>query len=335
MDALSDALRAVKLGGAVYLTAEFSAPWCVEGRVDAVLFAAYLPAYKRLIAYHLVVEGSLHAQIAGDDASAIEVSAGEILVIPQGETHRLASGRGLRPKSFAQVAADEVETGPGEVMNLTYGGGGEKTRIVCGFLACDDVLSNPLIASLPHIFKVDVREGGSAWLESSLRFAAEEAGASRTGRAIVLAKLSELLFVEVVRRYVDTLPEGQRNWLSGLRDRFLGRALQLLHRNPSHAWTVDELAREVGLSRSALAQRFRDFLDQPPMQYLAQWRLLVAAQQLRDGAAPITDVASIAGYESEAAFNRAFKREFGLPPAGWRRREKQAKSSPDNPRLPA
>jgi AraC-like DNA-binding protein len=230
----------------------------------------------------------------------------------------------LRPTSFAQVAADEVETSPGEVMNLTYGGGGARTRVICGFLACDDVLSNPLIASLPRIFKVDVRKGGSAWVESSLRFAAEEVGASRTGRAIVLAKLSELLFVEVVRRYVDTLPEGQRNWLAGLRDRFLGRALQLLHRDPAHAWTVDELAREVGLSRSALAQRFSEFLDQPPMQYLAQWRLLVAAQQLRDGAAPITDVASDAGYESEAAFNRAFKREFGLPPAGWRRRERQA-----------
>jgi hypothetical protein len=161
MDALSDALRAVKLGGAVYLTAEFSAPWCVEGRVDAVLFAAYLPTYKRLVAYHLVVEGSLHAQIAADDSSAIEVFAGEILVVPQGETHRLGSDRGLRPTSFAQVAADEVDTIPGEVMNLTYGGGGARTRIVCGFLACDDVLSNPLIASLPHIFKVDVRKGWS------------------------------------------------------------------------------------------------------------------------------------------------------------------------------
>jgi AraC-like DNA-binding protein len=306
MDALSDALRAVKLSGAVYLTAEFSAPWCVEGRVDAVLFAAYLPTYKRLIAYHLVVEGSLHAQIAADDGS----------------------DRGLRPTSFAKVAADEVETSPGEVMNLTYGGGGARTRIVCGFLACDDVLSNPLVASLPHIFKVDVRKGGSAWLESSLRFAVEEVGASKTGRSIVLAKLSELLFVEAVRRYVDTMPDAERNWLAGLRDRFLGRALQLLHTNPARAWTVDALAREVGLSRSGLAQRFSDFLDQPPMQYLAQWRLLVAAQQLRDGAAPITDVASDAGYESEAAFNRAFKREFGLPPAGWRRRERQTRNSP-------
>jgi len=331
MDALSDALRAVKLSGAVYLSAEFSAPWCVEGRVDAVLFAAYLPTYKRLIAYHLVVEGSLRAQIAADDASTIEVCAGEILVVPQGETHLLGSASGLRPASFAQVATDEIETNAGEVMNLKYGGGGARTRIVCGFLACDEVLSNPLIASLPRIFKVDVRKGGAAWLESSLRFAAEEVGASRTGRAIVLAKLSELLFVEVVRRYVDTMPEGQKNWLAGLRDRFVGRALQILHGKPAHAWTVDELAREVGLSRSALARRFTDFLEQPPMQYLAQWRLLVAAQQLRDGVAPITDVASDAGYESEAAFNRAFKREFGLPPAGWRRRERQTRNSPNGP----
>ena len=179
MDALSDALCAVKLGGAVYLTAEFSAPWCVEGRVDGVLFAAYLPTYKRLIAYHLVLDGSLHAQIGDDDTSAIEVFAGEILVVPQGETHRLASSGGLRPRSFAQVAADEVETAPGEVMNLTYGGGGTRTRIICGFLACDEVLSNPLIASLPRIFKVDVRHAGSAWLESSQPSAASNQNLNR------------------------------------------------------------------------------------------------------------------------------------------------------------
>lgn len=323
MDALSDVLRAVRLSGAVFLNAEFSAPWCVEGRTDAVLFAAFLPASRRLISYHLVVEGSLFAQLSGDDTSAIEVFAGEIVVVPQGETHVLGSASGLRPHPFAEVARDELETNAGEVMKLAYGGGGAKTRIVCGFLACDDVLSNPLIASLPRIFKVDVRKGGSAWLESSLRFAAEEAGASRAGGAMVLAKLSELLFVEAVRRYVDTLSEGEKNWLAGLRDRFVGCALRLLHAKPAHAWTVDELAQEVGLSRSALAQRFTGFVDQPPMQYLARWRLLVAAQQLRDGAASITDVAAGVGYESEAAFNRAFKREFGLPPAGWRRRERK------------
>ena len=193
---------------------------------------------------------------------------------------------------------------------------------MCGFLAVDEVLSNPLLASLPRLFKVDVRNGsGSAWLESSLRFAAEEAAVSRAGGATVLAKLSELLFVEAVRRCIDTLPESDKSWLAGLRDRFVGRALSLLHTQPAHAWTVDELARNVGLSRSALAQRFSDFLGQPPMQYLARWRLQIAAQQLRDGEKSLADVAEHVGYDSEAAFNRAFKREFGMPPASWRRRE--------------
>jgi AraC-like DNA-binding protein len=220
------------------------------------------------------------------------------------------------------MLAEQLDTTPGEVMSVFYGGGGAKTRIVCGFLACDEVLSNPLLVSLPRIFKVDVRNGsGSAWLESSLRFAAEEAAVSRAGSATVLAKLSELLFVEAVRRCIDTLPENEKNWLAGLRDRFVGRALSLLHSQPAHAWTVDELARKVGLSRSALAQRFSDFLGQPPMQYLARWRLQIAAQQLRDGEKSLADVAEHVGYDSEAAFNRAFKREFGMPPASWRRNE--------------
>jgi AraC family transcriptional regulator, alkane utilization regulator len=181
---------------------------------------------------------------------------------------------------------------------------------------------------LPRIFKVDVRnDSGSAWLESSLRFAAEEAAVARPGSATVLGKLSELLFVEAVRRCIDTMPEGKKNWLAGLRDRFVGRALSLMHSQPAHPWTVDELARKVGLSRSALAQRFSDFLGQPPMQYLAHWRLQMAAQQLRDGEKSLADVAEQVGYDSEAAFNRAFKREFGMPPATWRRSEIEGKGA--------
>lgn len=327
MDALSDVLRAVKLSGAVFLNAEFSAPWCIEGRAEASLCAAFLPTSKRVVSYHLIAEGSCWAQLAGDEGVALRLSAGELLVVPQGETHVMGSALDLPRILSAPLLADQMDTTPGEVMRLTYGGGGAKTRVVCGFLACDEVLSNPLLASLPRIFKVDVRNGsGSAWLESSLRFAAEEAAVSRAGSATVLAKLSELLFVEAVRRCIDTLPEGEKNWLAGLRDRFVGRALSLLHSQPAYAWTVDELARRVGLSRSALAQRFSDFLGQPPMQYLARWRLQIAAQQLRDGKKSLADVAEHVGYDSEAAFNRAFKREFGMPPATWRKSEIGSKS---------
>ncbi len=328
MDALSDILRAVKLNGAVFLNAEFGAPWCVEGRAESSLCAAFLPASTRVVSYHLIVEGSCWARLADDEGSALRLSAGDLLVVPQGETHVMGSALDLPRMPSAPLLADQLDSSPGEVMRLSYGGNGEKTRVVCGFLACDEVLSNPLLASLPRIFKVDVRNGsGSAWLESSLRFAAEEVAVARPGSATVLGKLSELLFVEAVRRCIDTMPEGKKNWLAGLRDRFVGRALSLMHNQPAHAWTVDELARKVGLSRSALAQRFSDFLGQPPMQYLARWRLQLAAQQLRDGEKSLADVAEQVGYDSEAAFNRAFKREFGVPPATWRRIEIESKGA--------
>jgi AraC-like DNA-binding protein len=157
-----------------------------------------------------------------------------------------------------------------------------------------------------------------------MKFAAAEAAELRAGSATVLGKLSELLFVEAVRRCIDALPEDRKGWLAGTRDRFVGRALLLMHAQPAHAWTVDELARKVGLSRSALAQRFTDLLGQPPMQYLARWRLQVAAQELLNGNKSLTAVAEQVGYDSEAAFNRAFKREFGMPPAGWRKKRSKA-----------
>jgi AraC family transcriptional regulator, alkane utilization regulator len=223
------------------------------------------------------------------------------------------------------------------VMKLSYGGGGTGTRLICGFLACDNSLSNPLLSSLPPIFKVDMRnDPRSAWLTSSLQFAAAEASEWRAGSAIVLARLSELLFVEAVRRCIDTLPADRKGWLAGVRDRFVGRALSMLHAQPAHAWTVDELARKVGLSRSALAQRFTDLLGQPPMQYLARWRLQVAAQELLNGSKSLAAVAEQVGYESEAAFNRAFKREFGTPPAYWRKNQGVADAAgvPVNPAEP-
>ena len=320
MDALSDALRAVKLSGAVYLNGEFGAPWCVAGPADAALCAAFLPNAKEVVTYHLVTEGSCWAQLADMRTPALELSAGELLVVPRGETHVMSSAPELLRMPAPILTADDLDTTPGEIIRLTFGGGGAKTRVICGFLACEEGMGNPLIASLPRMFKVDVRNGsGSAWLESSLRFASEEAAASRAGGTTILAKLSELLFVEAVRRCIETLPEGEKNWLAGLRDRFVGRALALLHAEPAHAWTVDELARKVGLSRSALAQRFTDFVGQPPMQYLVSWRLHIASNLLREEHESIALVAERVGYESEAAFNRAFKREFGTPPASWRR----------------
>jgi AraC-like DNA-binding protein len=320
MDALSDVLRLVSLGGAVYLNADLTSPWCVVGEVTTELCASFLPRAERIVSYHLITEGSCWARLIDDPSSAIRVDAGELLVVPQGEPHLMGSALDLAPAPADDLLSTYLNTSPGDVMKLNYGGGGTHTRLICGFLACDDTLTNPVLSALPRIFKVDMRnDPQSAWLESSLKRAAVEAADSRAGSAIVLARLSELLFVEAVRRCIEALPADRKGWLAGVGDRFVGRALAMLHAQPAHCWTVDELARKAGLSRSALAQRFTELLGQPPMQYLARWRLQIAAQELRNGTQSLAAVAERVGYESEAAFNRAFKREFGMPPASWRR----------------
>ncbi|MFM0052515.1 AraC family transcriptional regulator [Caballeronia grimmiae] len=320
MDAVSDVLSAVHLRGAVYLNATFTAPWCVIGRPIAALCAAYLPRCERVVSYHLITGGRCRAQLVDDPDSALEISAGELLVVPQGEMHLMGSSLDLSPAPVETLLSHRVEAAPGEVMTLSYGDGGTPTRMVCGFLACDDTLNNPLLSSLPRIFKIDIRnQPRAAWLEASLRFAAAEAVESRVGGTIVLGRLSELLFVESVRCCVESLPADQTGWLAGVRDRFVGRALSLLHARPHHHWTVDELAGSVGLSRSALGQRFADLLGRPPMQYLARWRLQIAGQELLIPGRSVAVVAEQSGYESEAAFSRAFRREFGMPPAAWRK----------------
>jgi AraC-like DNA-binding protein len=320
MDALSDLLRVVQLTGAVFLDGSFSAPWCVIGHADSALCSGYLPPSQRVVSFHLVTQGSCWAMLPHDRAGALKADAGDVIVVPQGETHVLGSSTDLPPVPAAPLLADQVAAMPGEVMTLAYGGGGAVTRIVCGFLAAQDIWRNPLLSALPRLFKVSMRGSSVSWLESSMRFATEEAASTHAGSATVLAKLSELMFVEAVRRYVDTMPDESKGWLAGLRDRFVARALALMHGRPAHPWTVEDLAQRVGMSRSGLAQRFTDLLGVPPMQYLAHWRLQLAARQLRLTDRPLASVAEDVGYESEAAFNRAFKREFGEPPATWRRK---------------
>ncbi|QEZ44846.1 AraC family transcriptional regulator [Cupriavidus oxalaticus] len=320
MDALSDLLRAVQLSGAVFLNGEFKSPWCLVSEADAELRAAFLPGTDRVVSYHLITEGVCWARLLGSTGPGVRVESGELLVVPQGEPHVLGSDLHLQPVQSAPLVADMLRNSPGEVMRVSYGGGGETTRMVCGFLGFDDTMGNPLLTSLPRLFKVGLDNGiESAWLATALAFATSEAAEPRAGTATVLAKLSELLFVQAVRRCIDTLPENESGWLAALRDRYVGRALSRMHARPAYPWTVDELAGNVGLSRSALAQRFTDLLGQPPMQYLAHWRLRTAAAELRSGNRSVGEIAGAVGYDSEAAFSRAFKREFGLPPASWRR----------------
>jgi AraC-like DNA-binding protein len=319
MDALSDVLRVVQLSGAVYLDGTMTAPWCTIGQTDATVCAGFLPRTERVVSFHFITHGACWAMLPEDRAHPLRIEAGDVVVVPQGESHILGSAPDLEPVPSAPMLTEHVRTSPGEILSLCYGGGGEETRMICGFLASDSVLGNPLLSALPRLFKVEMRGSDGAWLESSLRFAATGAALARAGGATVLGKLSELMFIEAVRRYTEALPAHQTGWLAGLRDRFVGRALTLMHARPAHPWTVDELGHAVGLSRSALAQRFAELLGQPPMHYLAHWRLQIAARELKSGNRPLAVVAEAVGYDSEAAFNRAFKREFGMPPAMWRR----------------
>jgi len=238
-------------------------------------------------------------------------------LLPRNDLHLMGSDLSLPP-----VAGGDVIQPPkdGGLFSIHHGGAGGRTRMVCGFLGCASAEGNPVLSTLPPLLKLDVEQAGSAeWIRSTFQYAAEEVSAGRPGSETVLAKLSELLFVEAVRSYAATLPDDETGWLAGLRDPYVARALALLHRDITRRWTVDDLGCEVGLSRSALADRFIRLIGQPPMHYLIRWRLQVAAQKLRNTSASLAQIAEGIGYDSEAAFSRAFKKAFGTAPATWRR----------------
>jgi AraC-like DNA-binding protein len=314
MDALSDVLRVVRMKGGVFLHAEFTAPWCVSSQVAPEDCSALLKDANHLVLYHYVVEGQLRARVGAEKEHVL--GPGSVLLMPHNDQHFMGSDLDAPPVKTKTL----ITTPPqGGLWEIHHGGGGEKTRIVCGFLGCERVKGNPLIDALPSILIFDTGDAEApSWIKSTLEFAANEIAAGRAGSETVLAKLSELLFVEALRRYVDALPPDQTGWLAGLRDPFLSRALARIHADVAKPWTVDELGKEVGLSRSALAERFATVMGETPMRYLARWRLQVAAHALQTSDGPLARIAEQVGY-TEFAFNRAFKREFGSSPAAWRR----------------
>lgn len=314
MDALSDVLAAVRLCAVAFLHAELTAPWCIAAKVGAEDCRPLGAVPAHIIAYHYVLDGQLYLELAGEPP--LQLAAGDMVLLPRNDAHRLASALGLRPRLVDELIQPAASPG---LARLRYGGGGAATQVICGFLGCE-LADNPLLATLPAALHLRVGDGlAGAWVEQSFRLAAAEFAADSLGSASLLNKLAELLFVEAVRRYVADLPSEQSGWLAGLRDPFVGKGLALLHSRLAAPWTTEALAREVGLSRSAFAERFSKLIGQPPMGYLAHWRLQLAAARLRDGDASLAQIAYAIGYESEAAFSRAFKREFGLPPATWRR----------------
>jgi AraC-like DNA-binding protein len=325
MDVLSEVLKAVKLDGALFFNAEFSAPWCFCSPASQKV-APYLSQHsKHVIIYHLLTEGLGYAQVEGDDRP-LPLAAGDIVIFPHGDPHTMRNGPPVKPVDNAQ----ELQRVLAQGLKLSrMGGGGEITKFICGYMTCDPQLSRIFLGGLPPVLKVSIRNDASGqWLENSIRYSVDKADTSRPGGEAVLAKLSEVLFVETLRRYISQLPREQTGWLAGIRDPEVGNALALLHRKPAQPWTIAALASEVGISRSVLAERFRRYLSKTPMAYLTLWRLQLGAQMLKSTSSSVAQIAAEVGYESEPSFNRAFKREFGLPPARFRRQSKSARSKP-------
>jgi AraC-like DNA-binding protein len=314
MDALSETLRVVQLIGAIFINARFSAPWCYQSpRADS---AAPLlePGAERVVIFHLIMQGECFVEMEG--AAPVRLVAGDLVVFPEGHAHRMTSQPGLSPARGASLET-VLSRRPRQ---LAYGGKGPITRLVCGYMACDLRVARLLLAGLPPLVCVNVRGSDvGAWLEASVRYALVEARSPRAGGASVLAKLAEVLFIEVLRLYMNEKAQGRTGWLAGVRDRTVGAALAAMHKDPTRAWTLEELARVAGTSRSALAERFQNLVGSSPIQYLTRWRMLMASNLLSRSNASMSRIAEAVGYQTDTAFSRAFRREFGAPPAAWRR----------------
>ena len=316
MDVLSDVLKVVKLDGALFFHGEFSAPWCFKSSQAAAITACLSLHPGHLVIFHFLTEGRAYAKLP--DGERVELTAGDIVVFPHGDAHFLGNGPAIKPVDSFKTFSPNLTEG---VKVARFGGGGELTKFVCGFLTCEPRMSQIFLAGLPSILKVHVvNEPSGQWLENSIRFSVAQMSGSNDGTDLVLAKLSEVLFVETLRRYIITLPPDQIGWLAGARDPYIGHALALMHKKPGDPWTVEELARRLGLSRTRFAERFNHFLGEPPMAYLARWRVKLGAELLRSTDQSVAEVAAFVGYGSEAAFNRAFKRELDCPPAQFRRK---------------
>lgn len=316
MDALSDVLRIMRLKGGVFLHGEFHDPWCIAVQVQPQSCSRWLGETAHVIPYHFVLEGRMRVRMP--DGLELELEPGESVMFPRNDTHLMGSDLDRAPEESRDYVARPIEGG---LLEMVVGEGGARTRIVCGFLGTEDIRGNPVVGALPAALRIDMRDGSAGdWIRSSFHHAAEQIAAGRLGSEVLMSRLSELLFVEAVQRYTQTLPAGQRGWLAGLKDPYVSRAMALLHERIAEPWTVDALGKEVGLSRSALAERFGEVLGLPPMQYLASWRIHVAAHELVSSSKSIAQIAQEVGYESEASFTRAFKRVMDAPPATWRRR---------------
>jgi AraC-like DNA-binding protein len=322
LDVLSDVLRAVRLTGAVYFDIHARAPWIAQTPPMSSICANVMPDFEHVIAFHIMMEGECWAALADDSEPPVRLEAGDAILIPTGEAHGMSSAHGQKGEPNLEVYYRPKDK-PLPFVFTEFGGSGEKARFVCGYLGCDARPFNPILAALPRLMHVQCAGEGGGLTCDLIRVALRENEQPRAGAESFLAKLSELMFLNAVRQHIDGLPVQSTGWLAGLRDRHVGAALRLMHGRPAETWTIDALAREVGLSRSVFAERFTTLMGAPPMHYLGAWRLQLAARLLERPGTSIAQAAAEVGYESEAAFNRAFKKQVGAPPGAWRRTRAQ------------
>jgi AraC-like DNA-binding protein len=331
-DTLSDVLRTVRLRSAVFYSVSCDGDWVAEAPTSRDIAAAVMPEAEHVMEYHVLTAGECWAGIVGEPP--VKMQRGDVVLLAQGDAHVVSSTPGMRADPDIAGYFDMGRTK--RPFRIHYDNGAQamvdldaptaqpcSATFVCGFIGFDLKPFNPLIATLPRMLHLPA-EGRGALSEQFATFAAAESAARRPGSEALLERLSEMMFVDAIRRHVEHLPAETTGWLAGLRDRYVGRALALLHERPAAPWTIEDLSSQVGLSRSALHERFVTLIGQPPVQYLTNWRMQLASRLLLEGRSTVATVAIDVGYDSEAAFARAFKRLVGMPPAAWRRAHEPA-----------
>jgi AraC-like DNA-binding protein len=321
MDVLSDVLREIRLTGAVYFDIHAGAPWIATTPGSASICASVMPEFEHVIAFHIMIDGGAWAHIVDEPQSALYLDAGDAVIFPRGHSHTLSSEQNDRAEpDFDLYRRAPLDTLP--FVFSQFGGQGDKARLVCAFLGCNLRPYNPVLDALPPMLHVKRSSAAGSLTFDLMRVALEESQQRRAGGETILAKVSELMFLNAVRQYIDSLPADSTGWLAALRDRYVSAALRAMHAKPAEPWTLDSLGREAGLSRTAFATRFSEVMGIPAIQYLSNWRLQVAAGLLDRQGMSIGQVAADVGFGSEAAFNRAFKRQVGMPPGAWRMRNR-------------
>lgn len=320
-DVLSDVLSAVRLTGSVFYDVSARSPWVAEAPPAAQIANEVTPGAQHAIEYHVVTSGSCWISLVDcGPFDPVRLNEGDIAVMPHGDPHALSSTQGMRAEPVPEIYRRPEDDNALPFMLHTGTEGPAETHLVCGFFSCDVRPFNPLLDSLPRFMRVgrNTSNAPGGLLDQFIRFATAETTSKRAGSQSILNKLSELMFVEVIRMHMDTLATDNTGWLAGLRDPLVGRVLALLHARPARAWTLEDLAAEAGASRSAMTERFSHLLGCAPIQYLTRWRMQIAARRLADRSAKIAAIAQDVGYESEAAFSRAFKKAVGRSPSEWR-----------------